>query len=80
MNWRTFDQGKVPTEQHFFVFVEKRIYFARINDGVISVYATHGDCIEELRKLVTLKVVDFVKDYPDALWAHIHLPGGKYVS
>lgn len=80
MNWRTFDQGKVPTEQHFFVFVEKRIYFARIDDGVISVYATHGDCIEELRKLVTLKVVDFVKDYPDALWAHIHLPGGKYAS
>lgn len=76
MNWRTFDQGKMQDEKHFFVFVEGRIYFACINDGVISVYATHGDCIDSHRKLVTLKVVDFLKDYPDALWAHIHLPGG----
>lgn len=80
MNWRTFEQGTIKDRERFFLFVEGHILFAFIEEEQIYVFESHGDSLSETRRIVRSPLKLFLKSYPQALWAHIHLPGGKYAS
>ena len=74
MNWRTFGQATVKEGERFFLFVEGHIFFAFIEENLIFVFESHGDSVSETHRIVRSPLNIFLKSYPDALWAHIHLP------
>ena len=76
MNWRRFDQGRLEEATPFFLWLEDHIFFARIEKDDIFIYQSHSQCIRKTKELISLSMDVFMADYPNALWAHIHLPRG----
>ena len=77
MNWRTFGQASVKEEERFFLYVDQRIYFAFVEKDVMLIFATHDRAITGDKYFYRIKMEEFLMEYPNAMWAHIHLPENR---
>ena len=81
MQWRRFEQGKVPENETFLLCVDKDIFFARVAGERIITKSSYSDA-ESIKDVglaarggyieVFLSILKKRKVCP--MWAHLHKP------